>query len=193
MRTGYHHGNLKDSAIEAGYRVARERGIEQVALREVATLCGVAPSAVYRHFGNLDELVTAISAKARQGLSEAMNIALEANGQLAPSERMRLAGRAYIRFALDNPADFRVAFQRPDLSEEGLGPESPWGILQQLSDELAIELQWQQSTKVPGKIFAWAAVHGLATLIVDGAIPPETDAEILVESSLEMILKALSS
>jgi len=193
MKTGYHHGNLKDAAIEAGHRLAQEQGIEQVGLRQVATLCGVAPSAVYRHFENLDELIIAISARARQGLFQAMSKALESKGELAPSERMRLAGRAYIQFALENPADFRVAFQRPDLSAEGLGPESPWGVLQQLADELAVEYHWRKDEIHKNRVFAWSSVHGLAELITHRAIPNEESTADLIEHSLDLILAALRS
>ena len=68
----YHHGDLANAVITAGLRRVRQSGLEAVSGRELAGAAGVAPSAIYRHFADKDQLRAAISQAAREQLARAM-------------------------------------------------------------------------------------------------------------------------
>jgi AcrR family transcriptional regulator len=105
-RRSYHHGNLRPALIEASLTVIAELGVEQFTLRDVARRVGVAPSAVYRHFADKEELLTSVAAECAQRLGKAMDDAAAASSDWA--ERFRNSGIAYVRFAVEHPAHFRV-------------------------------------------------------------------------------------
>jgi AcrR family transcriptional regulator len=46
----YHHGNLRTALLTAAERTLRERGVEQVSLRDLARQVGVSHGAPSRHF-----------------------------------------------------------------------------------------------------------------------------------------------
>ena len=65
--SSYHHGNLRESLIEAGIELARSQGPDGVVLREVARRAGVSHNAAYRHFADREALLAEI---ARHGMRE---------------------------------------------------------------------------------------------------------------------------
>lgn len=51
----------KRKYIEAAYELLREEGLDGVSIRRVASRAGTSSTAIYKHFGNIDELVTVAS------------------------------------------------------------------------------------------------------------------------------------
>ena len=50
----YHHGNVKESLIDAAMKLIDSNEVELLSLRSLAKEVGVTPSAVYNHFPNKD-------------------------------------------------------------------------------------------------------------------------------------------
>jgi hypothetical protein len=83
-------------------------------------------------------------------------------------------GRAYVRFALDNPALFRLIFSTMPAAGDPFGrpPEEAPEAFRMLRDNAAL-LAPPGAGPEAAKLIAleaWALVHGLATLILDGQI-----------------------
>ena len=57
---GYHHGNLRESLIQAGDEELKTKGAENISLREIAKRAGVSHNAPYRHFSHKAELIDSI-------------------------------------------------------------------------------------------------------------------------------------
>lgn len=68
----YHHGHLRDALVTAGLELARQGGAQAVTLRAVTRAAGVSPAAAYRHFADLDELLSAVGARALRALALAI-------------------------------------------------------------------------------------------------------------------------
>lgn len=68
--TAYHHGNLKQSLIEAGIHMINQEGMEHVSLRKLAAACHVSHAAPYNHFKNKEELIQAIQDHITQDFSD---------------------------------------------------------------------------------------------------------------------------
>jgi hypothetical protein len=82
-------------------------------------------------------------------------------------------GRAYVRFALGNPALFRLIFTSPALRAADLTEATLAGDLLQTN-------AMRQAAHEGGEaglraIKAWAQVHGLAMLMLDGQVPVDDD------------------
>lgn len=67
-RRGYHHGNLRQTLLEAALALAQAHGPERVGVREAARLAGVSPAAPFRHFPNRRALMTALAEDASERL-----------------------------------------------------------------------------------------------------------------------------
>ena len=150
------------------------RDADDLSLREVARTVGVSATAVYRHFPDRGALMTALAREGLDRLAVAQHQAADAAGGGAAG--FAATGRAYVRFALDNPALFRLIFaspvlQAPDARETA--EESDAFAFLQANAAAAAEAGPGDSVPDVVAIRAWALVHGLAMLMLDGQIPAE--------------------
>lgn len=183
----YHHGNLRSALVEAAVALARDGGPDAVVLRAATTMAGVSPNAAYRHFTDRDALVLQVCAYGMTQLGRAMQVAvaqLEASSAKLPAtelarQRLLAVGRAYVRYALTEPGLFRTAFAVPkhqpadpdagDLLD--LDPaHSPFLLLGAALDGLVAAGALPPQRRPGAEISCWAAVHGLATLYLDGPL-----------------------
>lgn len=140
-------------------------GAGAVTLREVARGAGVSSAALYRHFDGLSNLLAAV---ATEGFGE-FGARLRDAARNEPDAKLRRTaiGRAYLRFALDNPKLYLLMFGAElDKAEH---PE-----LRAAADEafsiLTDTLSRAGSAGHAQAINAWAFVHGLAHLVLDKQI-----------------------
>src|SRR5215831_8690612 len=110
-RKTYHHGNLREVLVDAAIQFIAEVGPAGFTLREVARRAGVSHNAPYRHFADRKKLLAAVAAQGFRELTGAMRDATQ--GQAEPLDRLKVAGLAYIEFALRRPEHFAVMFDAP--------------------------------------------------------------------------------
>lgn len=167
----YHHGDLRASLIDHGLRLLTGRDADSLSLREVARQAGVSATSVYRHFPDKEALMTALAVEGLAQLGAAQRIAAQEAG--GGEAGFAATGRAYVRFALANPALFRLIFASPALETvrtDGVVPSEAGDLLH--AHAAAIAARSGQDTGVHA-IKAWSLVHGLAMLMLDGQIPPD--------------------
>ena len=161
-KRGYHHGDLQTALIDAGLELLRTRDAADLALREVARAVGVSATAVYRHFPDKGALLAALATEGLARLAADQRRASEtAGGGVAG---FGATGAAYVRFARDNPALFRLIFSggKPATGE----PDDAYTFLRE--NAAAAAGQGADATVVA--IQAWSLAHGLAMLMLDGQV-----------------------
>ena len=174
-RKPYHHGALRSALIEASIALARGGGPVRVVLREAARVAGVSHSAAYRHFADREALLTEVSNFARNELAAEMR--RRVNRVKDPRRRLRAIGVAYIDFALTEPGLFRTAFtSHPATSGDAehdpvTGGEDPYEVVSQVLDEAQAAGLLDPHLRPGAEIATWSAVHGLASLLLDGPLP----------------------
>jgi AcrR family transcriptional regulator len=167
-RRAYHHGDLERALIDASLQVIARVGPEDFTLRDIARRVGVAPSAPYRHFPDKDALLAAVATECARRLGDAMDAAAAAAG---PDllEQFRAAGIAYVRFAVENPAHFRV-MNMPTIAER---EPMRAGVGDWMETRIAQLRQMQERGELadfpPDRILlaTRAMTYGLSRLIVD--------------------------
>lgn len=169
----YHHGDLRQSLISEGLRMLGEREADSLSLREIARSVGVSATSVYRHFPDKEALMTALALEGLAQLGAAQRAASEAVG--GGTAGFKETGRAYVRFALANPALFRLIFASPALSQgkvQGDINSEAHSLLQANAAAAAARGGGEQAVHA---VQAWALVHGLAMLLLDGQVPADDD------------------
>src|SRR5690242_9953019 len=103
----YHHGDLRRQLIAVGEEVLAERGIAALSLREVARRLGVSHNAPFKHFASREALLAAIAEEGFGDLTARL-----AGAMAVDDPRQAMTGRAlaYVTFALERPAVFRLMF-----------------------------------------------------------------------------------
>lgn len=157
----YHHGRLRQAAIEAAVAEVRAVGAAGVSMREIARRAGVSHAALAYQFGDKPGIFTAIATEGFQMATEA--IAPAATGP----DGFIQGGIAYVGFALAHPGHFEVMF-RPDLYR-GADPDliaardAAFAVLYG-SARAAVSAD-TNTDDVTGLVLAgWSLSHGLATL-----------------------------
>lgn len=173
-KRNYHHGDLRAALVEAGLKLLEERQGDEVGLREVARAVGVSATAVYRHFPDKAALLRALSAEGLARLAKAQKAAFALAG--GGKAGFVATGRAYVRFALDQPALFRLIFSN--------SPEQALltGAQDKVPEAFRMLRENAATLVAPGAgadavnlaaLEAWAQVHGLAVLMLDGQVPKD--------------------
>lgn len=162
----YHHGDLRRALIDAARRLLEADGPTALSLRAVAREAGVSPAAPYHHFKDKGELLDAVAQEGWDMLNTAMSEARARHQD--PHAKLSALGVAYVCFARDNPALYRVMYDasrekealpehvhanddsaycqvRDTLIEAGADP----------ADEAGLELACAA---------AWCSAHGLAEM-----------------------------
>jgi AcrR family transcriptional regulator len=170
----YHHGDLRRALLNAGVEVLADRGVDRLSLREVARRAGVSQAAPYHHFADKGALLGAIAEQGYLDLAEALRAGADGAGGTA-LERFHGMGIAYVRFAVEHPAMFRLLF-RPEMLESS----APAGVAATASFrelEGALGAAIAEGSVIGDQddiaLAAWCAVHGAATLYVDGPLGAE--------------------
>jgi AcrR family transcriptional regulator len=172
-RTSYHHGALRAALLAATLELIETEGIGAVSLRRVARAAGVSPGAPYHHFPDRAALLTALS---DEGFSRLATTLSEAHAN-APTPRAALEAilNAYVVFACDNPAYFRLMF-RPELTEphkSAEGTDAGEAAFEVLANTVA-ECVPETDRDVLA-ITLWSLVHGYVSLWLDGQLDRWTD------------------
>src|SRR5688500_4347412 len=126
-RRSYHHGNLRRALLDEALAIIRADGVEGVTLRDIGARLGVSRTALYRHFADKRALLAAVATEGFRMLREQLIAAWEDRGR--GDAAFHAMGVAYVRFAVDNPAHYRVIFggvvdpggKEPELEAEARG------------------------------------------------------------------------
>jgi AcrR family transcriptional regulator len=201
-RPSYHHGDLPNALTGAALELARAGGPDAVVLREAARQIGVSATAAYRHFSSREDLIHAVKDCALGELAERMQQELSrvpgGGDEVARLRaRLRALGAGYIGFALDQPGLFRTAFARtePISGRHGIDPleTAPFKLVIAILDDLVTAGVIRPGRRPFLELSAWATVHGMAELILDGPVrhmPPELQ-QAAIERTLDMVVDGI--
>lgn len=143
----YHHGDLRTALIQAAEEILEEQGVAALSIREAARRAGVSHNAPYRHFPDRDSLLAELAAEGFRRL-----------GAELAAHSGRQMGEAYVRFALAQPARFRLMFG----ARRKAAQETYATLVAAFRKDGAI------ADAEKAAAAAWSLVHGLAQLILDG-------------------------
>lgn len=155
----------------------------QLSLRELARTAQVSHAAPYHYFTDRQGLIRAAGVEAMRRLLQAQGMAVAA--EESPRERLLALGRAYVRFAANEPNAFALVFD-PQYCQPGTPTEDMAPLIAENEALLAgCVLQAQRAGVLPsgdpGPVATalWGTVHGLAQLVMAGHVPlPAADAAL---------------
>ncbi len=184
----YHHGDLRAALVAGGLELLSDRAADDLSLREVARHVGVSATAVYRHFPDKQALLYAMC---REGAEELGRVQVAASQEAGGGRKgFEAAGRAYIYFALGNPALYRLMMAtKPSEDYFTKDASAMTGAMHLLRNQTA-ELLPDGASDLDKKVAAlhcWALVHGISTLILDGLMAPEGE---VIDALLDIPMKS---
>lgn len=165
-------------------------------MREAARRVGVSATSAYRHFADHEDMITAVKARAQSALADAMAAEPAPRHDDAKKQalaRLHALGRGYLRFAQAEPGLYRAAFNKDAPSA---GTSDSFALLADALDGLVASGAVSAARRAGAEIPVWAAVHGLAQLLIGsgslGRLSKARRAEE-TERTLDFITRALVS
>ena len=177
---------LREEILGAAERLLVETGDEEaVSIRAMADAVGVTPPSIYLHFVDKNELMFAVCERQFARLDRVLEEA--AAGSDDPLESLRLRGRAYVRFGLENPEHYRILFMgNPGSDPKGFDAERvrTMASFDHLVDAV---VRCIDAGVIPRQhpVFValglWAVVHGITSLLISKPDLPWPDVETFAD------------
>jgi len=165
----YHHGNLRNSLIEAGIELLNSEGEKNFSIRKVAVMCGVSNAAPYSHFKSKQELLEAMKSHVTDKFTEELNCSIKDADLDDPYTLVKL-GKSYVMFFIKNPQYYQFLFSQSCIKVNlnmNEGEESnypPFNMLKDLHFKILGKMGFSEEKIKNAIISAWSTVHGLAAI-----------------------------
>jgi AcrR family transcriptional regulator len=185
----YHHGDLRAALVRAAMQLLEESGETELSLRAVARRAGVSAAAPYRHYADREALVSAVAAVGYRELAERL---AAAHPSPSTPEQLASVAIAYVQFALERPALFRIMFGEPCDRDNDERVAATAAVSQYV--RAIVERTFPQADTEALATAIWALVHGLAFLHLDGKLDTSTPEVVAdrVTAAIQALLRVIA-
>lgn len=192
-KDSYHHGDLREVLVRATRQLVIERGAENFTLADACRIAGVSTAAPYRHFRDKQEILEEIVAQGFDELRERSQKAIESKGR-GTLEGLIAMGQAYIAFAVEETAIFRLMFgQNPQIKKaehvDDTGRECFGHVINAVAEYCSASGNPGDAKQIALEL--WTFVHGAASLLIDAdyeKVAPGLDVNALIVSAAPRLL-----
>lgn len=176
---------------DATARLFVDEGPAAVTMRRLATALGCGTMTLYRYFDNKEEIITAVRTRGMHALSEALENALDTEGD--GRTRSRNVRDAYIDFARNNVATYRLMFEYPQTNRDDPGyREAHARLWRRIAADMQVMIDEGVIDADPAILGhqVWAALHGAVMLEIAGLLPDGFDAAALHTRTFAALMEA---
>ena len=176
---------------DATARLFVDEGPAAVTMRRLATALGCGTMTLYRYFDNKEEIITAVRTRGMHALSEALENALDTEGD--GRTRSRNVRDAYIDFARNNVATYRLMFEYPQTNRDDPGyREAHARLWRRIAADMQVMIDEGVIDADPAILGhqVWAALHGAVMLEIAGLLPDGFDAAGLHTRTFAALMEA---
>lgn len=185
--------------LAAARELFLEKGVESVSTRQIATRVGISQTAFYNYFETreqlIDQLMTDAFAKLGAVLADV--------AQDDPVESVAAAGRAYMRFGLEHPDEYRLAFMLRDGRRIAVAEGLP--LRSALGEACFSKLEGKISRGIQSGVFkggaeantiarsVQASWHGVVAMLLAFPEFGQQPADILVETHVAIVMRGIGA
>lgn len=194
----FHHGNLRLALLGAALGLP---DIEGLSLRQLASGLGVTGAAAYRHFASREDLLEEVARlgfdRLEARFADAFEIECPPAGAAEARARLHRLACAYLQFADDEPALWRLMFgaqgARYRASARPVGRPHSYDYLTAALAGLHAAGAIPCAPDPGDALFAWSALHGAATLRAGRVEGTQLPSSVLAASIVERVIRALGA
>lgn len=194
---------MRERILNAAIDLFLREGYDKTSIRQIADAIEYSPATIYLYFKDKDELFFAIHHRGFEKLFAAMS---EAAAEVNPLERLKVIGRVYLKFAIENPEFYDLMFVM----------RAPMAALKHRTNCGEADCDWQHGrrsyellvntiqecinqylVRIPnaeeGALLAWSVVHGMATLLIRErfAMIELSDPEQKMEAVMDHLIRVM--
>ena len=182
---------LRTLILDTAREMFLTEGFEAFSMRKLAEGVGYSPAALYQHFASKEAIFEALVDESFSALLAAQGHAAASAAEAGPIESLRRGLRANVRFGLEHPNEYRLAFLMPPSSNRPQSAVTAFdslrrrvlacveaGVLRPINPELAAQA-------------LWAAVHGVASLLIVKPSFPWVEPDLLIEQVIKNAIEGI--
>jgi AcrR family transcriptional regulator len=180
----YHHGNLRTALLEQAERTIRERGVQELSLRELARGLGVSHGAPRRHFPDRQALLEALAQAGFVRLGAELRAAADGAGADFRA-RLEAVAAAYVRFAIDDAELLELMFAGKHSEPSGTlqeAAEHAFSVLLELIEQGQANGALERGEPERVGLVLFATVQGIAALVTGGMVVAGQVQELLADA-----------
>ncbi len=178
---------LREEILSAAERLLVDAGGDvALTLRAVAQHVGVTTPSLYRHFHDKASLVSAVCLRVWHELGERMQAAALDHDD--PFQALGARGRAYVRFGLDHPVQYRLLLLRPASSAHSTAEEeAARACYREVVDAVGscVRAGVLHGDPAAVALTLWATVHGCVSMLISSPpFPPPQDLDAFIDTTV---------
>lgn len=155
-RRAERHAATKREIVDAAWRLAREQGLGNWSLRDVAEAVGMRAPSLYVYFAGKNALYDAMFAEGNLELLRRGRLAAaDVRAGAEPAELLRASAALFFDFCVEDPARYQLLFLR---TIPGFEPsEASYALAREALDQVAADLRAAGAGR-PEQVDLWTAV-----------------------------------
>jgi len=190
----YHHGRLREALLAGAQRMLRQRGVQELSLRELAREVGVSHAAPRRHFPDRQALLDALAEVGFERLGAELSDAADGAGEDFQA-RLQATAAAYVRFATQDAALLELMFagkhgERAEAVADTA--DRAFSVMLELIAQGQREGRMQSGDPTRVGLVLFATIQGIAALVTAGMVDAG-QVDGLLADSIEHFLRGCSA
>jgi AcrR family transcriptional regulator len=180
----YHHGNLRAALLEQAERTVRERGVQQLSLRQLAREIGVSHGAPRRHFPDRQALLDALAEAGFARLGAELRRAVDGAGDDFEA-RLQATAAAYVRFATRDAALLELMFAGKHNDASGALYDAgvrAFAVMLELIEQGQAHGALERGEPERVGLVLLATIQGIAALVTSGIVEAERLDELVTDA-----------
>ncbi len=188
---------MREACIREALAIVERAGVEALSFREVSRRLGVSHQAPYKHFESRDHILAEIVSRAFDSFAAYLETR-PLTGD--PETDLGEMGRAYFRYALQHPLQYRLMFGTPLPS-----PEEHPGMMEKARYAFSLLRKAIAHLPMPSgeerdrnridhdALFVWSTIHGLSTILESHAVETLELSPDMLEAAIPEALRRIGA
>ncbi len=191
---------LRQEILDAARQLFLKNGFENVSMRQIAEKIEYSPTTIYLYFEDKAELFRSLCEETFAKLES--ELAAITQTDCDPARRLRKGAEAYIRFGLRYPHHYQLVFMtsHPHKEDEarnfqltGAAGERSFRHLLEIISQGIEQGKFRKSDPLVLAQTAWAAMHGITSLLITLTEFPWVDKATLIESAVKTLVRGVAA
>ncbi len=191
----YHHGDLRQTLLQAAKQRLESHGIEGLSLRKLAEDAGVSRTAPYHHFKDKNALLSAIAAEGFEQWHKEAKVIFD-DDSLTPQVRLKRFIRGYVGYADKHPQMYDLMFGRTIWKSGEPTDDLKSVAFPAFQFQVIMTKEWQKQGLLPTDKdtlrlaqVTWSTLHGIARLLIDGIYADSSHIDDMCDTAASLFMR----
>jgi AcrR family transcriptional regulator len=189
---------LRQEILDAARQLFLKNGFENVSMRQIAEKIEYSPTTIYLYFEDKAELFRSICEETFAKLEGELGAIVKTDRD--PALCLRKGAKAYIRFGLRYPHHYQLVFMTShphkrdsNFQFTGTAGERSFRLLLEIISQGIEQGKFRKSDPMVLAQTAWAAMHGVTSLLITLTEFPWVDKATLIESAVKTLVRGVAA